>query len=38
MNKYGVVGELKWRPLRGRPPVNPQEFTRLALEDLLFPK
>ena len=38
VNKHGVVEELKWRPLRGKPPVSPQEFTRLALEDLLFPK
>ena len=34
VNKYGVEG-LKWRPARGKPPVDPQEFTRLALEDLL---
>ncbi len=38
VNKHGVVEELKWRPLRGKPPVSPREFTRLALEDLLFPR
>ena len=38
VNKHGVVEELKWRPLRGKPPVSPQEFTRLALEDLLVLK
>lgn len=37
VNKHGVVEELKWRPLRGKPPVSPQEFARLALADLLFP-
>ena len=34
VNKYAVVEELKWKPLRGTPPVSPQEFTRLALKDL----
>ena len=32
VNKYAIVEEVKWRPLREKPSVSPPEFTRLALE------
>ena len=37
VDKY-TTEELKWKPLRGNPPVSPREFALLALKDLLFPK
>ena len=36
VNKH-EYGELKWRPLSGKPAVSPEGFAQLALRDLVFP-